>query len=119
MQQYYERNQPSHEEFVRLLGQRTDERDRAEVKEFHACVQKLHNAQWSEHIWNIVTATSQCPNRCRYCYMTSIRQHFYGVELVAQDAPIEDMRISEKAITKNWRKVAPCASGARDVKNYL
>lgn len=99
MQHYYERNNPVHAEFLELLKEPSHDKKR--IERFHENAKKLHNVQWSEHVWNIVTATSQCPNKCRYCYMTTIRQHFFNVE-PTQD--IEDMQITAKAIAKNWRK---------------
>jgi hypothetical protein len=118
MEAYYARNDPVHNEFVRLLrNPRATAKDRESALK---AVKALGGTQWSMHIYNIAKKESQCPNACRYCYMIGIRHRFWGADLPsdphdskgpqeaaasAAPAQIEELRpleLDDKKIAKKW-----------------
>ncbi|KAJ3442294.1 hypothetical protein M0812_12028 [Anaeramoeba flamelloides] len=62
-------------------------------------IKKAHNKQWSDRIYNILTADSNCKNDCKYCYMKAMKNRFFKTDL-------EDftMKVNEKKVKKGWRK---------------
>ncbi|KAJ3448560.1 hypothetical protein M0812_01041 [Anaeramoeba flamelloides] len=69
-----------------------------ERKELKIKIKKSHNSQWSDRIYNILTADSNCKNDCKYCYMKAMKNRFFKTDL-------EDftMKVNEKKVNKGWR----------------
>ncbi|KAJ3431622.1 hypothetical protein M0812_20536 [Anaeramoeba flamelloides] len=69
-----------------------------EKKELLIKIKKTHNKQWSDRIYNILTAGSNCKNDCKYCYMKAMKNRFIQTDL-------EDftMKVNEKKVKKGWR----------------
>lgn len=84
MDHYYRRNEPVHQAFLEILlreesaiaGLSVQERKQI-MEKFEKKAAPLHNCQWSEHIYNIISTQAQCPNDCRYCYMKTIKTRFF------------------------------------------
>lgn len=87
-------NAQLHESFLAFLA------GRGQKKELLAGIAALHNRQWSQHIHNILTATSNCANDCAYCYMKTLKHRFHGSDL-------EDltMHTDPARVIKGWRRV--------------
>jgi hypothetical protein len=122
MEHYYTRNEDAHNKFYAILDRQIardgilpenraafDTETHQLVKQFSVLAKELHNRQWSEHIYNIISNASQCPNDCRYCYMKTIKSRFFGTPTNIEDAATHAAPISvnQKRVAKKWLRVTP------------
>ena len=114
MEHYNARNNPAHEQFVDIIRQSTSRAvtngddhgaDFARtVAEFNEKIEALHGIQWSEHIYNIIATSSQCPNNCRYCYMKKIKTRFFKTPAPSdiEDGTVPIAVANRTRVNKKW-----------------
>jgi len=62
---------------------------------------QLHNHQWTQdQVYNILDVNSNCYNNCKYCYMKTMKQKFFHVDIENLD-----MVINDKKVQKKWKKM--------------
>lgn len=96
MEEYYKKNLDLQNAFYAHLDSGAQHASPA----LRESIKELHNRQWSEHIHNIMSRDTQCPNDCKYCYMKTIRARFYGAPTAVGEQSVEFERVD-----KSWPRV--------------
>lgn len=84
------------------------------LEELRKTKQKDKNTQWAKIGWNIIRSTTDCPQRCRYCYEVARKNRLTGMGLPDYESirdiedlgELEQMRerfvVDENRVRPNW-----------------